>query len=106
MSTTLISLDPNLEPKDGKDADRFHGWKVLGQTTIKDADVRKKVLDAVLKGIQENKGEAANCFQPRHGLHATHEGKTVDLVICFECLQIRAYGDGDNKMKGAWLFRF
>src|SRR5262249_42133996 len=89
----LISLDPSREGDD-KDKDKFHGWKVLGQTAFKDADLRKKVLDALVKGIQENDGIAAACFNPRHGLRAVHDGKTVDLVICFECLQVQVFVDG------------
>ena len=60
----LISLDPAppIDPKDKnipKDKGKFHNWRVLGQTTIKDADARKKVLDAVLKGIQESEARPA-----------------------------------------------
>jgi hypothetical protein len=62
----------------------FHGWKVLGKTPLKDAKTRKKVRDAIYKGIAESSG-VAGCFHPRHGIRATHKGATVDLVICFEC---------------------
>src|SRR5262245_51900338 len=77
----LISLDPSErdKPADGG----FHGWKVLGKTLVKDKDGRKKVLDALAKGVADNKGEAAKCFIPRHGLRVVHDKKTYDLVICF-----------------------
>lgn len=81
----LISLDPGAESDEkDKKADRFHGWKILGQTPIKDAETRKKVLGALLKGIEENDGSVADCFNPRHGLRATHDKKMVELVVCFE----------------------
>jgi hypothetical protein len=81
----LYSLDPG--PR--KVAGGFHGWKVLGKTPVKDAAARKRILAAVYKGLADSDGTVANCFNPRHGIRATHKGKTVDLVICFECLQVQ-----------------
>jgi hypothetical protein len=85
----LLSLDPTRreKPKDG-----FHGWEVLGKTVLKDKDMRK-VLAAVEQGIARSDGSAARCFIPRHGIRASHGKRTVDLVICFECLQIQVYLD-------------
>ena len=91
----LLSLnpDPREKPKDG-----FHGWKVLGRTTVKDADTRKKLVDALQKGVAENDGTVAACFNPRHGIRVTQGGKTADIVICFECFQASAYlGDKATK---------
>jgi hypothetical protein len=87
----LYSLHPDERErvKDG-----FHGWKVLGKTVIKDGDKRKAILAAVYKGVDENQDQQGKCFEPRHGLRATRDGKTVDLVICFVCVQLRAYGAG------------
>jgi hypothetical protein len=34
------------------------------------------------------------CFQPRHGIRATHNGRTVELLICFECTPIYVFIDG------------
>jgi hypothetical protein len=90
----LLSLNPDEtkeKPKDG-----FHGWQVLGKTTVKDAEARKKLFAALEKGVAENKGEVARCFNPRHGIRVTHDGKTADLVICFECLQVKAFA-GDRR---------
>jgi hypothetical protein len=87
----LLSLDP--DPKQGADGD-FHNWKVLGRTTVKDREAREKVVAAVVKGVKENTGGAAKCFEPRHGLVATHQGKRVELVICFACSQIHVYENG------------
>ena len=85
----LLSLDPlrpKEEPKDG-----FHGWKVLGRTAPKD-DATRRMLTADLRAAAgASEGSAAACFNPRHGLRVTRAGKTVDLVICFECLQVEVY---------------
>jgi hypothetical protein len=91
----LYSLDP-ARPKD-KPKDEFHGWRVLGHTTVKDDDARKALVAALVKGAEDNKGVAANCFNPRHAIRATHDGKTVDLVICFECMQVQGYTDKSDK---------
>jgi hypothetical protein len=93
----LLSLHPD-RPLD-KPKEDFHGWKVLGKTVVKDAETRKKLVAALARGVKENKGEAALCFNPRHGIRATHDGKTADFVICFECFHGRVYV-GDKELKG------
>lgn len=92
-SVELLSLDPE-RPKE-KPKDEFHGWKVLGRTVVKDDAPRKKLTADLLAAAEASDGSAAKCFNPRHGLRLTQKGKTVDLVICFECLQVRVF-DGDK----------
>jgi hypothetical protein len=91
-SIELLSLDPTRRQEKSKDD--FHGWKVLGKTILKKEDDRKTAWTAIEKGIKDNDGSAAACFNPRHGIRATHDGKTVELVICFECLTLHVYVDG------------
>ena len=85
----LLSLSPE-EPKE-KPKDGFHGWQVLGKTSVKDAETRKKLVAALQKGVAENDGTVARCFNPRHGIRVTQDGKTADFVICFECYQVKAF---------------
>ena len=92
----LLSLDP--VPSIEKLKDGFHGWKVLGKTAVKDAEVRKKLVAAFKKGVADNDGMAAFCFNPRHGIRAIHDGKTVDFVICFECFQVQSYVGDKNRV--------
>lgn len=91
----LLTLDPK-EPDtfaEGSplptDEDTFHGYHILGQTQIKKE--RTELLLALYKGIAESDGTAAACFIPRHGISATAEGETVDLVICFQCLSLQIH---------------
>src|SRR5262249_36926151 len=93
-SYELLSLDPGTEGvKDG-----FHGWKVLGKTTVKDKKARALVLGALKKGVAE-RGRPWKCFEPRHGPRATHGGTTVELVICFECGQVVVHvGKAESKV--------
>ena len=88
----LYSLEPEPEGKIAKEK-LFHGWLVLGKTTVKDAKTRKELFDA----LQEEADKAPKCFDPRHGIRATHGGKTVDLVICFHCGHIYIYLDGKDE---------
>jgi hypothetical protein len=66
--------------------------QVHGKTTLK-AEDRTTILAALEKGIKDAPKFAATCLRPRHGIRATHDGKTVELVICFECFAILIYVD-------------
>jgi hypothetical protein len=96
----LYSLDPDQRSKDGKPVapkDGFHGWRVLGKTTVKEPAERKRLADALRLGAEDNYGVAAACFIPRHGIRLKGDDKTVDLVICFQCLQVEVYVDGKRE---------
>lgn len=95
-SIELLSLDPTPD-REGKDT--FHGFKILGKTTLKGAEA-KKVITAIQKGIKDSDGSAAFCFMPRHGIRATVDDKTADLVICYQCQSMAAYL-GDKDVGGA-----
>jgi hypothetical protein len=90
----LYSLEPgnNVRVKDG-----FHGWKVLGKTEVKGQAKRKRLADALRLGAEDNFGMAARCFIPRHGIRLKGNGKTVGLVICFQCLQVQVFVDNERK---------
>ncbi len=86
----VYSLDGNTSEKDG-----WHGAKVLGKTTVKGDEV-KKLVAAINKGVAEG-DVGARCFIPRHGVRVTHDGKSHDLVICFECHWVYVYTDKEEK---------
>jgi uncharacterized protein (TIGR03067 family) len=90
----LYSLDPM--PAKGEDSGDFHGWTVLGKATLKKDDAHA-VAAAVVKGVADNDGSVAICFNPRHGVRVAADGKTFDFVICFECRQVEVY-TGDKKV--------
>jgi len=77
----------------------FQGWPVIGKTTIKDPNARKRLIDAMEKGVEENKGETMKCFNPRHGIRVTHDGRTAELLICFECFQVMVYVTGEKEQR-------
>ena len=93
-SFVLLSLnpDPRAAPTEGK---RIHQWNVLGEAVVNDPSTRYKLIAALRAGVAENNGEVADCFNPRHGIRVTDDGKIHELVVCFECYQIRWYADGE-----------
>ena len=77
----------------------FHRWPVIGKTTVKDPDTRNRLVAALEKGVEENKGDSMKCFNPRHGIRVTHNGLTADFVICFECFQAVVYIAGEKEQR-------
>ena len=62
----LLSLDPRLP--DLADEYAFHGYRVLASVPISDPHRRQMLVSALLKGMRENAGTIAACFNPRHGI--------------------------------------
>lgn len=90
---TLYSLEP--EPAAALAATNqtqslFHGYKVLGKLEISSPEQRSNLIAALQKGMSENTNLSGLCFNPRHGIQARTSNDIVDLVICFECLHVRA----------------
>ena len=94
QSIELYSLDPvesdKTPPRDGG----LHGWKVLGKTTLTE-NAKQELLTTVTAAIAK-KANGARCFWPRHAVRAVHEGKTVDLVICYESSWVHVFFDKDQ----------
>src|SRR5262249_16382704 len=88
----LYSINPDKKAK--KEGTGLQGWEVLGKTTLS-GENKKAIVKALNKAIAASDGSVNKCFNPRHGIKATHDGKTVELVICFECLSISGWTDGE-----------
>lgn len=87
----LFSVKPRENYEPNKTV--FHRHEILGQTVISDADEKRELLASLYDGFAPapNGGMKFGCFNPRHGIRATHNGKTVDLLICFRCHQFNGY---------------
>lgn len=72
----------------------------LGETEIEDVKVRRELVAALSKGTPEHDGSVGMCFLPRHQIVAQRGRKTLDMVICFQCLQMRAKGAGAKQIPG------
>lgn len=89
-SMKIYALEPTRLPTERAD-EGFHGFAVLGEAALPDAE-KPALLGLLGRGVAENEGVVAACFNPRHGLRARFaDGSTRDLVICFECMQIYEY---------------
>jgi hypothetical protein len=87
----VYSLDGKDDVKDG-----WHGANVLGKATVKDADAKRALAAVLAKGVAEGL-RGGKCYYPRHGLRATHAGKTYDLAICYQCGWVYVYTDASDK---------
>lgn len=90
----LYSLYPEpseLKSQEKKGGTYFHNYLILGQTLVTNPKTRANLVTAFYKGIGESNGDEKACFNPQFGIRAVREGQTVDLVICYACLQIEIY---------------
>ena len=97
----LLSLDPTfLTAKQRRRLRKklFHGWLVLGRTTIREGSRRDELVDALRRSVANSSGAYVYCFDPRHGIRASLGAQTVDLVICFECERIELYGHESSRV--------
>lgn len=95
---TLYSLHPYLHETDGEEwatHARYHNYVILGQTEV-DAPTADEVLTQVYDGIDASDGRVAACFDPRHGIRVETAEGTIDLVICYSCLSMIVYRDGER----------
>jgi hypothetical protein len=91
----LLSIVPSSVPErhDARSPGNFNGWRVLGRTTVKGKQGRD-LVSAFKESLWEEGGMSPACFNPRHGIRARLGGKTVDLLICFECVKTKVFVDG------------
>jgi hypothetical protein len=91
----LLSLDPHPgEPRNSpiqRGPGFFHGWEVLGRLAIEKGEGRHELIHEFNRGLCAKDLMGANCFWPRHGIHAVKQGRILDFVICFECFWVQTY---------------
>lgn len=75
---TLISIKPSIGYDKPKAPDYWHGFQVLGQTVITNPQEKTHLIAALYDSMAREDGAAA-CFNPRHGIRAVRDGKTVDF---------------------------
>jgi hypothetical protein len=76
------------------EGEAFHDYPVLGKVVVTDPQARDAIMAAFEQGVSAG-DKLAFCFFPRHALRVTKNGQTVDFAVCFECHQLRMYGDGE-----------
>lgn len=98
-SIELYSLDAYTRDKDLEKfnaremtATKFHGQTIYGSRRFTDEDHKSRIRKAIIDSapVIENPFAAA-CFWPRHGVRFTAGDKHLDLVICFQCVNMQIY---------------
>ncbi len=103
---TLYALHP-YPVENGKlspQKNRLEKWGILGQADITDPADRKKLIEAVYRGLLGEDAGPASCFNPRHAISFGKGDRRVSLVICFECTWIHVYGGRGAKNVNRLLF--
>ena len=87
-----------LHPDDSRAAEYdelFHGYAALGETQVQAAPVKRKVIASLYQGMADDDAMQMLCFIPRHGVRAVHGSRVVDLVLCYQCGNMRIYLGSD-----------
>ncbi|PCJ53395.1 MAG: hypothetical protein COA70_08845 [Planctomycetota bacterium] len=97
-SLELVAINPDWPTKESRmDPASLHGYSVRGRAKLMDRELRLELLQALAQGAKENNGMSAACFNPRHVIVAENDGKTCELIICFECLACQVW-DGNERV--------
>ncbi len=95
----LLTLKPvYTHHADATEPGIWHDCEVLGRVAVTDPKLRTELIESLNRSVRE-RGTMFACFNPRHAIHAVWKGKSVDVVICFECEQFDLY-DGDQHWHG------
>lgn len=89
----IYELEPSDADYSGKSG--FHGFTILKRANVDDSGAQRAIAEIVNRGVRMG-GQQARCFNPRHGIHATGSGRTVDLVICYQCSSIIVHENGQS----------
>ncbi len=91
-SVEELSESDEEEEREMAKRESFHGYPILGRKTLSDPADRERIVTLVAEGIARSDEEVAECFYPRHGLRIRGAGHSIDLVICYECIQMHVHG--------------
>ena len=103
-SVAIYSLDPTrLEDFRPGVTDRkhFHCYPILGR-----AEWRPGELDTLRRTLIEGlvPSERVLCFAPRHGMRIHTPTVTIDLVLSFECHEMRIFGSSTGNRTDECFF--
>ena len=87
---TVYSIDPSVL-RDESHQDSFHGYLVLGSHRESRAPFMREVIQDLEDAAKRWTGGIVVCFNPRHGIRVSKDGKTFDLSICYECSRAHLY---------------
>jgi hypothetical protein len=80
---TFYRLDPKSELAFSPTGPEFHGWKVLGEQPLPEAEVRD-LCDLLASGSTYSR-DNIRCFEPGMGFRLQSDSRTLDLIVCLNC---------------------
>lgn len=81
-----------------KRGDCLSGNKVLGKVAVKAKNDRSQVMRALRESLGKIPGYASMCHpEYRHGVAFVSGGKRYDVLLCYQCGQVRVVIDGDEE---------
>jgi hypothetical protein len=86
--------EANRRARQAEGEDDFAGYPVLGKIELKSQKERNRLIAALQNAVAYPDGTPNRCFWPRHAILAVENGKTFEIVICFQCRQYMLNGRG------------
>lgn len=88
----VMAIECERRPDPGEDA-LLEQYPVERRDAVPSREDRVRLLSRIYQGIDEGT-TPATCFLPHHAVRATRGEQFVELIICFMCHQMIAYGTG------------
>ena len=93
--SVLYSLNLAKPSEEPDASDRFHGNKILGQTTINDVQTAA-VFNSLTDAVARANGISRCGESPLHGMRVVKDGHVFDLLICYQCGVIEVFKDNNE----------
>lgn len=92
----LLSIDPAYGPGTPVVEPQFMGFNLLGVAVLKGQE-KATLVESFKEGIEGKSDDMeAGCFDPHHGLRCRVDGRVVQAIICYQCLQVYAEIEGNK----------
>lgn len=92
------------DPAPGEERLRTNRYPIVGRVELPVGAERAKLLSRLYQGIAEgDQNSRAGCFEPHHAIRATRGERTVDLVICFQCVALEVWDLADEHFARAQI---
>jgi hypothetical protein len=84
--------------------------RILGQTEL-DSEDAGQLISTFTRAVNNGEKVGVACFQPHHAIRVEKGGATLDILICFKCMNYlvlpgggynNVHMIGKKEMEGAW----
>lgn len=82
----IASIDPSADG-DAPAGDALGGYPVIARAAV--PKEKREALADLLEDLAKPDGPVAKCFDPHHAVHVEEGARVIDVVICFECMQLQ-----------------